>query len=185
MIAMSLLAAAEEHVDETQSHSWIWPEGYELLFGTIASILIFALLWWKAGPLIVKGMRSRTERIQGELDGAAAELATAEREAATIRQAVGDIGAERARLLAEADVHAEALLTDGRGRLEAEIVDLHAKADADIAALANRGGDELRSEIGHVAAAAADRIVQQTIDAETQQRLVEDFISRVGAGATT
>ena len=105
-------------------------------------------------------MRGRTERIQAELDGAAAELATAEREAATIRQAVGDIGAERARLLAEADVHAEALLTDGRARLEAEIVDLHAKADADIAALANRGGDELRSEIGHVAAAAADRIVR-------------------------
>jgi F-type H+-transporting ATPase subunit b len=179
MIAMSLLAAAEEHVDETQSHSWIFPEGYELLFGSIASIIIFALLWWKAGPIIVKAMRGRTERIQAELDGAAAET-----ESATIRQAVGDIGAERTRLLAEADVHAAALLTDGRARLEAEIVELHAKADADIAALANRGGDELRSEIGHVAAAAADRIVEQTIDAETQQRLVEDFISRVGAGTT-
>jgi F-type H+-transporting ATPase subunit b len=184
MIVMSLIAAAEEHAEEVESHSWIFPEGYELLFGSIASIIIFALLWWKAGPLIVKGMRARTERIQAEIDGAAAELATAERESATIRQAVGDIGAERARLLAEADVHAEALLTDGRARLEAEIVDLHAKADADIAALATRGGDELRSEIGHVAAAAADRIVVQTIDAETQQRLVEDFISRVGAGAT-
>ena len=67
MIAMSLLAAAEETVDETQSHSWIFPEGYELLFGSIASIIIFALLWWKAGPLIVKGMRSRTERIQAEI----------------------------------------------------------------------------------------------------------------------
>jgi len=184
MIAMAFVAA-EEVVDETQSHSWIFPEGYELLFGSIASVLIFALLWWKAGPLIVKGMRSRTERIQAEIDGAAAELASAETEAATIRQAVGDIGAERARLLAEADVHAEALITDGRARLENEIVELHAKADADIVALANRGGDELRSEIGHVASAAADRIVEQTIDAETQQRLVEDFIARVGAGATT
>jgi F-type H+-transporting ATPase subunit b len=181
MIAMSFLAA-EEVVDE--SHSWILPHGYELLFGTIASILIFALLWWKAGPFVVKAMRGRTERIQGELDNAAAELAAAETEAATIRQAVGDIGAERARLLAEADVHAEALLTDGRARLEAEIADLHAKADADIVALANRGGDELRSEIGHVASAAADRVVEQTVDAETQQRLIEDFITRVGAGAT-
>jgi F-type H+-transporting ATPase subunit b len=183
MIAMSFVAAAEEHIDE--SHSWIWPEGYELLFGSIASVIIFALLWWKVGPLIVKAMHSRTARIQGELDGAAAELAAAETEAHTIRQAVGDIGAERARLLAEADVHAEALLTDGRARLEAEIADLHAKADADIVALANRGGDELRSEIGHVAAAAADRVVDQTVDAETQQRLIEDFIARVGAGATT
>ena len=183
MIAMSFVAA-EGAAEESQSHSWILPNGYELLFGTIASILIFALLWWKAGPFIVKGMRSRTERIQGELDAAAAELAAAETEAATIRQAVGDIGAERARLLAEADVHAEALLTDGRARLDVEIADLHTKADADIVALANRGGDELRSEIGHVASAAADRVVGQTVDAETQQRLIENFITRVGAGAT-
>ena len=140
MIAMAFIAA-EDVVDETQSHSWIWPEGYELLFGTIASLIIFALLWWKAGPLIVKAMHGRTARIQAELDGAAAELATAEREAATIRQAVGDIGAERSRMLAEADVHAEALLTDGRARLENEIVELHAKADADIAALAHPVGD--------------------------------------------
>ena len=35
MIAMTFVAAAEEHIDK--SHSWIWPEGYELLFGSIAS----------------------------------------------------------------------------------------------------------------------------------------------------
>ena len=44
--------------------------------------------------------------------------ADAEAEAAQIRQAIGDIDAERARLLAEADVQAEALLDDGRARLE-------------------------------------------------------------------
>ncbi len=178
---MNLLAAAEEHID--RSHSWIWPEGYELLWGSIASILIFALLFWKAGPLVKKSMADRTARIQAELDGAAAAMRDAEAEAADIRKAMGDIGAERARLLADADAQAEALLADGRARLEQEVAELHVKADADIAAVMSRGGDELRLEIARLASAAADQVVVTTLDDANQQRLVEDFISRVGASA--
>jgi F-type H+-transporting ATPase subunit b len=183
MIALALLAAAEEVEDPSQSHSWIWPEGYELLFGSIASILIIALLVWKAGPIVKKSLNDRTARIQGEIDGASTAVKEADEEAAAIRQAIGDIGAERARLLAEADTHAAALLADGRARLEAEIAELHVKADADIAAVVNRSGDELRFEIAHLASGAAERVVEQTLDTAAQQRLVEDFIARVGAGA--
>jgi F-type H+-transporting ATPase subunit b len=179
----TLLAAAEEHID--RSPSWIWPEGYELVFGSIASIVIFALLFWKAGPLVKKAMAARTARIQDDLDGAAAALQGAEADSVAIRQALGDIAAERSRLLADADVRAEALVTEGRARLDAEIDDLHAKADADIAAAMSRGGDELRAEVAHLATVAAEGVVRQTLDDETQQRLTEDFISRVGAGATT
>ncbi len=180
-VTVTLVAAAEEHID--RSHSWIWPEGYELFFGSLASVIIFALLYWKAGPLVKKAMADRTARIQAELDGAAAAVTEADARAIEIRRALGDIGAERARLLADADVQAEALLVDGRARLDVEIADLHAKADADIAAVLSRGRDELRLEIARLASAAADRVVERTIDAETQQRLVEDFIARVGASA--
>jgi len=175
------LVAAEEHID--RSHSWIWPEGYELFFGSLASVIIFALLFWKAGPLVKKFMADRTARIQAEIDGAAAALTKADAEAVEIRRALGDIGAERARLLADADAQAEALLADGRARLDAEIAEMHTKADADIAAVQSRGRDELRLEIARLASTAADQVVARTIDAETQQRLVEDFIARVGASA--
>lgn len=182
MIHLATVLAAE---DPSQSHSWIWPEGYELLWGSIASVLIIGLLVWKAGPIVKKSMQDRTDRIQGEIDGAAKALRDADAEAAAIRQAVGDIGAERARILADADAQAEALLADGRARLEAEIADLHVKADADIAAVQSRSGDELRAEIARLASAAAERVVERTLDDDGQQRLVEDFISRVGAGATS
>lgn len=181
LTALLVAAADEEHIDRT--HSWIWPEGYELFFGSLASVIIFGLLFWKAGPLVKKSMAARTARIQDELDGAAEALTGAEAESVEIRRALGDISAERSRLLAEADAQAEALLADGRARLDLEITELHAKADADIVAALGRGNDELRFEIAHLASAAADRSVEQTLDAETQQRLVEEFISRVGAGA--
>jgi len=175
------LVPSAERID--QSHHWLFPEAYEIFFGGIASLLIFGLLWWKAGPLIKKGMAARTKRVQDELDAAATDRAEAEAEAEEIRRAKGDIGAERTRLFAEADAQAESLLTDGRARLDQEIADLHTKSEADVAAAMGRSGDELRAEIGRFAASAADSMVADGLDDDTQQALIESFIQRVGASA--
>jgi F-type H+-transporting ATPase subunit b len=181
--AIQLFVAAaeegEEHIDRT--HHWLWPEGYEILFGGIASVLIFTLLFWKGSPLVKKAMAQRTARIQADLDAAEQDDEEAVAEAARIRQAKGDIETERARLLAEADKRAAALLADGRTRLEAEVAELEAKADADIALLGSRTVDEMRAEIARLSALAAERLVEDSLDDATQQRLIEEFIAEVGA----
>lgn len=178
-VASSIVAAE----DPTQTHHWLWPEGYEILYGGIASLLVFALLYWKAWPFVKKGLANRTARIQQEIDEASTARTDTEGEAARIRQALGDIDAERQRLFAEADAQAEALLVDGRRRLDAEVADLEAKAQADIAAAGDRSNDELRHEIVQLAGTAADRVAVESLDDATQQELIESFISRVGAGA--
>ncbi len=181
-LLMAFLAAAgegEEHIDRSPS-AWL-PETYEIIAGGLASVMIFGLLWWKAGPLLKKALAARTARVQAELDASADDETSAEAEAQQIRQAKGDIAAERARILAEADARAEAVIADGRTRLDREIADLEAKADADIVAAESRGGDELRGEIARLALAAADRVVTDGLDDATQQRLIEDYIATVGA----
>jgi F-type H+-transporting ATPase subunit b len=172
------LFAAEE-IDKT--HHWLWPEGYELYFGGAAAITIFGLLAWKVLPFARKALNDRTARIQKQLDEATEAKASAERQAAEIRQAKGDIGAERERLLAEADEQAAALLADGRARLDREVEELEAKAAADIQTAAARDVDELRAEIARDAAAVSERIVLDTLDDETHERLIEEYIQRVGA----
>ena len=167
--------------DPSRTHSWIWPEGYEIWFGGAASIFVFALLFKFAGPTLKKGMAARTARIQKQLDDAAGAKSAAEAAAIGIREAKGDIGTERARLLAEADAQAEQLLVDGRARVLAEIADLEAKAEADNAQLASRSGDELRGEIARLAGEATDRVVVSQLDAATHQDLIERYIARVGA----
>ena len=109
--------------DPSQSISWILPEKAEYIYGGISSVIIFTLLWKFAGPQIKKGLAARTERIQKELDSSAAARKTAEEEAARIRSALGDINAERSRILAEADAQAASLLSEGRARIEAEMRD--------------------------------------------------------------
>lgn len=165
----------------TQTHSKFWPEGYEMLFGIPASLIVFFLLWKFAGPTVKKGMAARTAKIQGELDAGEAARVAADAEALQIRQAKGDIAAERARLLADADAQAAALLEDGRARLGHELVELDARAAADIVAAAGRSGDELRAEIARLSAAAVDHVVTGSLDAATHQELIESFIAKVGA----
>jgi len=148
-------------------------------------VLIFALLYWKAWPFLKKGMADRTARIQKDLDEASRARAENEAEASRIRQALGDIDAERQRLFAEADAQGESLLADGRRRLDAEVAELEEKAQSDIAAGSDRANDELRHEIIQLASIAAERLAVQSLDEATQEELVESFIARVGAGHTT
>ncbi len=177
----SILGAEGKVIDDARSLHWLWPADAEIIWGTIASLTIFYLLFKFAGPPIRKGLADRSERIQNELDESAAARAEAEAEAAQIRQAAGDIDAERQRLFAEADAQAEQLLIDGRERLDAEVAELEARADADIASAAGRAGDELRAEISRLAATAADRVMAGGLDDATQQNLIEGFIQKVGA----
>lgn len=178
---MSLVAFLASD-DVTQTPSKFWPEGYEMLFGIPASLIVFFLLWKFAGPAVKKGMTARTAKIQAELDAGEADRVAADAEAAKIRQAKGDIGAERSRLLAEADTQAAAVLEDGRTRLAQETADLEARAEADLAAAAARSGDELRAEIAKLSSAAVDQVVTGSLDDATQQALIESFVATVGAG---
>jgi len=181
--AMNGFVAVVAVEDPSQTHHWLWPEGYELLFGVPATLLVFGLLYWKAWPVIKQGMAARTQRVQDELDEATKARGDAEAEAARIREALGDIETERSRILADADVQAEATLVDGRQRLDAETAEMESKAASDLEAAASRSGDELRSEIVRLSSAVIDRVVVESVDGTAHQDLIEAYISKVGAGA--
>jgi F-type H+-transporting ATPase subunit b len=128
-----------------------------------------------------KALVARTERIQGDMDNARNARAKAETEASTIRTALGDINAERSRILAEADAQAAAVLSEGRTRVQAEMVEVEAKAMSDIANATGRVGDELRAEISRLSSIAIERVVASTVNDSVRQDLIEGFISKVGA----
>ncbi len=177
--------AAEEIVTDSDgnvvTHSSFLPETAEIIWGGLASLIIFYALYKFGWPAMKKSFNARTARIQKELDDAAADKASAATEAGDIRQAKGDIAAERARIMAEATAQADAVLADGRARLVTEVAELEARSAAEIEAARGRVGDELRAEISRLSSAAVDHVVSGSLDDATQQELIEHFISRVGA----
>ena len=98
---------------DVTTHHWLLPETAEIIYGGLASLIIFYALFKFGGPLVKKSFAARTEKIQKELDAAAADKSAAATEAAGIRAAKGDIAAERARLLSDAETQAAAVL-EGR-----------------------------------------------------------------------
>lgn len=166
---------------QVTTHHWLFPETPEIIYGGLASLLIFGALYKFGWPQIKKSMNARTARIQKDLDGAADAKASAASEATKIRAAKGDIEAERARMLAEADTQAAAILEDGRARMVVEMAEIESKGHADIAAASSRVGDELRAEIARLSSAAVDHVVTGSLDDSTHQELIESFIAKVGA----
>jgi F-type H+-transporting ATPase subunit b len=164
-----------------ESHHWFLPETFEIIYGGLSSVIVISALYKFGGPMIKKSLTDRTDKIQGEIDGARNAKTSADAEASNIRTALGDIVAERARIMAEADKQAASLLSEGRARIDVEMSDMETKAKADIATASSRVGDELRAEIVRLSSAATDRVVRTALDDRAQQGLIESFISSVGA----
>ena len=131
-----------------------------------------------------KSFAARTAKIQKELDDAAADKDRQPTEAAGIRQAKGDIAAERARIWPRPTTQAERVLdrrsgspghrgrrARGQGRQPTSPPPAAASATSCVPR-----SPGCRS-------AAVDHVVSGSLDDATQQELIENFIARVGASA--
>jgi len=185
---MSVLASvgiflAEEGHSATEAHHWWLPETKEIIWGGLAFLIVFGFLWWKAGPAIKKMLHDRTARIQKSLDDASSAKTEAERAAAQITANLGNLDAEKARIIADARAAAEQLKVDGMARNDAEAAELEAKAEADIAVGASRVSNELQAQVAVMSSDAAERIVARQLDDAALHDLVEQYIAKVGSGS--
>lgn len=174
---------AEEEHHEFEAHNPWLPETREIVWGSAAFVIILAGLVKYAWPAIKKSMQARTDRIAKDISDAEAAKADAERRAAEIRAAKGDIEAERERLLAEATEAAERVLVEGRARIDAEVAELEIRAGVEIAGAGGRVVAELQSQVASLALTATERVTAAELDEATQVELVERFIATVGANS--
>ncbi|MPY93245.1 MAG: F0F1 ATP synthase subunit B [Acidimicrobiia bacterium] len=164
-------------------NSFMFPGDVNEMWWNIAAFVIVVALLYKFGwAAIVKGFRSRTEKIELEL--AAAEAAKAEAAAASGRivSAVANADEEAARIVDEAGTTAEALRVQLRARADDEVSELRRRAAADIVASKNQAIADLQSEVSALALGAAETVVRRNLDATTHSALIDDYIDKVGAG---
>jgi F-type H+-transporting ATPase subunit b len=180
MIVHSILVLAQEETTEFHAPNTWLPEAAEILWGTLAFVIIAVLLWKLAAKPIGKAMRSRTDRIANTIDSAAKAKTDAEAEATRIRRNLTDIDAERARIAADAAETAERMRVEGLARNDAEVMDLEARAASDLDTLKTRAASELQEQVARWSADATERIVVSQLDDAAIERLTEDYIAKVG-----
>ena len=192
MLASIVLRLAEEGgehggLPETPK-AWL-PESYEIIYGGIAFVVVAGLIFKFAIPALKKALAARSEQIEKDLVHAHNDQVSAQNDAAYVRKNLGDIDAERSRLLAEADAEATRVLTDGRARFEVEVRELEAQCRGRYSRRPAAGSRaNCKCQVASIAAAATEHVVQGSLDSATHasphRRLHREDRSQIMSAAT-
>ena len=162
-----------------EAPSPILPEMNEIIWGGGAFLVLFVLMVKKGFPAVKGAMDARAERIRGDLDAAEQARTDAQAVQADYEARLADAKSEASRLIDEARASADQVKADLMVRHEAEITDLRTRAAADIESSRAQAIADLRAEVAGIALGAAERVVQSSLDAEVQGRLIDAYIDEV------
>lgn len=169
-------------IDDCQkAPSPILPATNELIWGGIAFVLLFFLLAKFAYPTIKKGMDDRAEKIRGSIDEAERARTDAQRILEEYQRQLADARSESARIIEEARQAADRLRQDLKRQAETEVSELRARAQEDIQAQVQRAMADLQGRVGELAIELAEKVVERSLDRETNMQLIENYINQVGS----
>jgi F-type H+-transporting ATPase subunit b len=181
----SILAQAEEHGEEVSEAKDLYPAPGELIVGLVAFLILFFFTWKWVLPRFRQVLDERREQIQGELEKAEVTRREAEKLQEEYRSQLAGAREEANKIIEEARATAEQLRRDLQAKAEEEAKATVARAQEEIRAERDRAFQELRAQIGSIAGELAERVVGQSLDERAHQRLIDEFIDEVAAGAST
>jgi len=153
-----------------------------LVVQILAFLIVFVVLKAWAFKPIMNMLEKRRERVAQGLEDAriAAEArANAEREAATV---VAEAQSKAAEVMREASTRAESVQREYRAQAEADIAKAREASMAEVEQERNRMLGELRGQVVTLAMAAAQRVIQDSMDEKRQHALLDEFFSGVKNG---
>ena len=179
-------AADAEHLGEIvetchETANPILPATGELIWGTLSFLVLFALLWRFGFPAVKKAMQDRTERIRSDVEAAEKAKEDAEQVKADYERQLAEAKNEAAHIMEEARQDADAYRSEQREAADREISELRERSRADIEASKNQALADLRHDVAEIALAAAEQVVEQSLDRDTNVALVERSIDEVAS----
>lgn len=166
------------------------PSGPEILLPKMAefipALIAFLIIWVVAAkfvwPSVLGMMDQRQQKIQGDLDAAAAEKASAVKE-----------HQEYQAQIANAQNEADEIIAEAKGQAEAERARILAKAQEEAAATVAKARDAVSSERRKALAELSDSVIDLSVEIagkiignslsdSDQRKLVEKYLMEVGGG---
>ena len=186
---MHLAYLLAQEAAQEESRNPIFPATNELVWGTIAFLLLLFLMYRTVFPSINKAYKDRRANIEGKLEQAEREREEAEQLLEHYRRRLRDAEDETQRILEEARSNAERVRRDLLAKAETDAGRELDRARQAIWAERDQAIRQLRNEVGTLAVELATRVVGDSLDRERQLRLVDEYIDELGtqaqAGAMT
>ena len=169
----------EQHAPEEEHHNPILPEMDELIFGSLAFLVVFVALAKFAFPAIARGLAQRSEKIQGDLEQAESARSQAEASLTEYRTQLDEARTEANRIIDEARKTAESMRRDLLAKAEEDARQVVARAQEDIQGERSRAFEELRRDVGELSVDLAERVVGKSLDKSSQLELVDRYIDEL------
>jgi F-type H+-transporting ATPase subunit b len=175
-----LVAFAEEgHAGEINP---LLPTLPDLLWGTLAFLIILALFIWKILPNLNKMLDARSEAIEGSINSAEAAQAEAQAALEKYTSQLAEARAEAGRIREQARADGSQIVAELREQASSEAARITANAQAQIemerlAALAS-----LKSDVGNLALDLAGGVIGETLSEDAKaQAVVDRFLAELEA----
>jgi F-type H+-transporting ATPase subunit b len=173
---LALLAAAD--VNDPKD---LYPKLPELLMGAATFLILFIFMWKWVLPRVNTLLEERRQKIQGEMEAAEASHKEAQQELQDYRQQLGGAREEANRIIEEARKTADQLRRDIQAKAEQEAQATVTRAQEEIRVERDRVLQELRGQIGDIAVELAARVVGKSLDKQTHEQLIDEYIDQVAS----
>jgi F-type H+-transporting ATPase subunit b len=175
--------------EAAESRNPIFPAVNELVWGTIAFLILLFLMYRTVFPSVNKALKDRRDNIEGKLEQAERERNEAQELLEQYRRRLREAEDETRRILDEARSNAERVRRELLAKAEADAGRELDRARQAIRAERDQAIRQLRNEVGTLAVELATRVVGDSLDRDRQLRLVDEYIENLGdqaqAGALT
>jgi F-type H+-transporting ATPase subunit b len=173
---LSFVLAAEEH----HKNNFFYGDINEVIWGSIAFLIIFVLFLWKGVPAVKKAMAKRSDGIATQIESAEAARAGAEAELATLNASLGNADEESRAIVAEATERAAVVRADLIARYEGEVAEVTSRARIEVEAAKQQALADLRDAVVAMTVTATEALLTETLDERTKSTLVDRYIEQVG-----
>lgn len=160
---------------------WIPADFNEVIWNSTAFFIVAALMWKFLRKPVAEFFRSRAAGISGELDASTATRTEAEVEHDRIRTALAGADDEANQILVEAREAAARITAELEQRTVTDIANVRAAHEAEIIELRTRAEADLSADLAALSLGSAELVVQRSLDATAQQRLIDNYIDGIGA----
>jgi F-type H+-transporting ATPase subunit b len=175
-------SANVEHVGAPEHHPLPTALGLDApQWIALAMVVVFAILIWKRVPaLIGRALDSKIAAIRDQLDEAAQLRSEAEAIKAEYEAKAAQADAEAATVLERARAEAEGIVRQAESDASALVERRGRMAEDKIAAAERAALDAVRAKAARAAAAAAESLIREKLDAGADKALVDRTIEGLG-----
>jgi F-type H+-transporting ATPase subunit b len=178
-----LLEEGKKIDDCQEAPNPILPETNEIIWGSIAFLVLLGLMWKFALPQVRNMMETREEKIRSDLERAETAKSESEQVLEQYRAQLADARNEATRILEEARQAADQMRRDLVARAESDAADIRARAQQDVQLTTERAMADLQRRVADLSIDLAEVIVKRNLDRDTQLQLIENYINEVGTSS--